>query len=437
MPALLEAYSYYLSPYTRNIKNNRYDSHKKSELRVQYNNMVRYNTKAPVYMYNRSNSIANFAITVKESARELKNTISEFSDSFSLESGAFTQKAAKSDNDDVVSVRYLGTNAQAEAEDSLKEFNVSVKKLATPQVNLGRFLPNDRINLNPGDYSLNININNMNYEFEYAISEEDTNYTVQNRIAGMLNKASIGIDAVLVRDANNNTSIKLESLSTGKLENGKQIFTISDGSSQNKGCTDYFGLDNIIQNSDNSEFTLNGNTHNSKSNTFTVNNLFELTLNNTSPKGAEPVSIGFKTDVDSLVDNVDSLIKAYNNVITTAESFANEQSGTKDIIKDMVSGISSLKASLEDIGISFGEDGSIDVDNSKIATIASEDSGMDAVCDTMKSLKKSIENEADSMLMDPMRYAQKTLCFYKNPNRVFANPYMVSIYSGMIFNSYC
>ena len=45
---------------------------------------------------------------------------------------------------------------------------------------------------------------------------------------------------------------------------------------------------------------------------------------------------------------------------------------------------------------------------------------------------------ATSMLLNPMEYANKTIVAYKNPLKDnYSTPYITSIYSGMMFNSYC
>ena len=39
--------------------------------------------------------------------------------------------------------------------------------------------------------------------------------------------------------------------------------------------------------------------------------------------------------------------------------------------------------------------------------------------------------------LNPMKYVNKTVVAYKNPGHNFANPYVTSNYSGMMFNYYC
>ena len=73
------------------------------------------------------------------------------------------------------------------------------------------------------------------------------------------------------------------------------------------------GINDITEMPVNSLFLLNGTEHSSLSNTFTVNNAFELTLKAPSADG-ESATIGFKADTDAVADNVQSLVNVYNNI---------------------------------------------------------------------------------------------------------------------------
>ena len=71
------------------------------------------------------------------------------------------------------------------------------------------------------------------------------------------------------------------------------------------------GINQIAQEAGNSSFVLNGKEHSSYSNSFTVNDQFNLTLNGVSKAGTE-ATIDFKTDADAVADNVSKLANAYN-----------------------------------------------------------------------------------------------------------------------------
>ena len=43
----------------------------------------------------------------------------------------------------------------------------------------------------------------------------------------------------------------------------------------------------------------------------------------------------------------------------------------------------------------------------------------------------------NAISMDPMEYLNRRICAYSNPATSYVNPYVTSIYSGMLFNTYC
>lgn len=67
-------YNYYLTTYGKSTVS-RYDSHKKSELRSVYNNIVKINKESPLYKIKDSADAQKFAIDIKEHARDLKMSL--------------------------------------------------------------------------------------------------------------------------------------------------------------------------------------------------------------------------------------------------------------------------------------------------------------------------------------------------------------------------
>ena len=58
------AYNYLLSTYGK-ATGSRYDSHKKSELRSLYNNIIKTNKESPLYKITRTGDVKEFAIDIK------------------------------------------------------------------------------------------------------------------------------------------------------------------------------------------------------------------------------------------------------------------------------------------------------------------------------------------------------------------------------------
>ena len=55
---------------------------------------------------------------------------------------------------------------------------------------------------------------------------------------------------------------------------------------------------------------------------------------------------------------------------------------------------------------------------------------------SLNSFRQAIVSRADDISINPMKYVDKVMISYPNPVHSFANPYMTSIYTGMMFNGY-
>jgi len=55
----------------------------------------------------------------------------------------------------------------------------------------------------------------------------------------------------------------------------------------------------------------------------------------------------------------------------------------------------------------------------------------------MRELTGRLYHKTSQISLNPMKYVDKTVVAYKNPGKNFANPYVSSNYSGMLFNFYC
>lgn len=79
MAAIDSAYQYYLSTYGTS-RTSRYDTHKKSQLRAIYNNIVKINKDSPLYKIKYSGDVQKFAIDIKERTRSIQNIVASLSD---------------------------------------------------------------------------------------------------------------------------------------------------------------------------------------------------------------------------------------------------------------------------------------------------------------------------------------------------------------------
>ena len=430
--ALNTVYNHYMTTYAPEGTNSKYDAHKKSELKGVVNSIVKLNKDAPLFLIDNRPETKEFAISLKESARSLKNTISSLSEENGDE--MLSKKTVSSSNDDLVSATYIGSVKDGGDAPTVE---LTIEKLASAQINEGRSLPPDEMGLPPDTYSFDIRSRDIDYEFQFNINEGDTNRTIEEKLARLITRSNIGIHAETAEDDQGNISLRLRSDDTGvKSDSGLQFIVSDDKTSKTKGAVDYFGIANIKTQPSDAQYTVDGEARSSHTNNITIGKYYELNLKGTTEED-ETVSIGVKTDVESLTDNISHLIMGYNTFIQNAARYLDSQPRSKALVREMTGLTAGFNNELESLGVSFGEDGQISLDKNLIQQTAEEDDSLTKF-DNVKRFANNILNKANAIALDPLQYTDKRIVAYKNPNaNNFASPYITSNYSGLMFSSYC
>lgn len=428
-PVMNAVYNNYLTAYTPKPLT-KYDTHKKSELRSVYNSIVKLNKDEPWYLPTTSRDTQRYAVDLKENARELRNTIAQLG---GLEKdGLFSKKSAFSSDEEVASASYIGAE---NSDGDIPNLQLEVRSLASPQENLGLFLPGGRAALAPDTYSFDIGINDMNYEFQFAVGESETNREIQERLVRLINNSDIGIKASL-EESEDRTSLKLTSEASGLPADKNQIFTVTDShTSKTAGTVEYFGLDYTSRKASNADFVINGEEHTSNSNRFTYDKLFEIQLKGISPED-EPIQIGLKTDVESLTDNVFHLVGGYNDFIKAASAYVETQSRSRQLVREMMGIASVYGVSMGTIGLNMEEDGTLAVDKEVLQETAKQSEDINETFGYLKNFSNMLLRKSNQVSLNPMDYVEKVIVAYKNPGHNFINPYVTSDYTGMMFDGY-
>lgn len=437
MARITDAYAYYLSTYS-NIRPTRYDSHKKSDLRKVYNHMVKTNKESPLYKLTNEDAVTKYAIDIKENAKAIQNVVASLSDSYGTFSDSFRKKVAVSSDEASVGVKYVGNGSEAE---DLKSFQIEVKGLSSPQVNRGNYLKNDALSFTPGTYTFDLNTNNSSFEFQYNVNNAENNLDVMKKIAGLVNRSNLGISATIHHGtidegSADSSALTLTSRQSGRSNTEKHLFEITPGASSGSiHAMDLLGIHHITNEAENSRFTFNGEEFSSLSNTFTINDTFELSLNKVSEEN-KPAEISFKNDVESVADNITSLIDAFNGILNIAESSSTEATGdTNKLLTEMGALSRGRRESLGAIGLMVSKNGSITIDKEKLEAAIQPDRA-ETTFTRLSKFKSAIGAKADSVSINPMKYVNKIVVNYKNPGKTYPAPYFSSVYSGMMLDRY-
>lgn len=435
-------YDYYLSQYGHKA-NSKYDSHTKKELKTTYNKVIKHNSQTPTYKTDTSDDAVKYAIDLKENARELNNIANELSNANGT--GMNYKKTAISSNPEAIDAVFIG-DSKLEIED----LTVSIENIAQGQINTGNYLQPKSNLFEAGDYSFDLSINNITYEFQFNVYDNESTIDVQENVSRLINKSNIGLSSTIIEDSLGNTALKIESNSTGFKGIKPLIFNIvantdnsdnfnideeeaNKNASRNSNLVKVLGLDRISQFPSNASYTVNGSQRASPNNDVTYDKTFILNLKTVTQV---PATISLLADADSISESIEELVSGYNNLISVATDETNDQFGGNEKLRKEIKAItSSHKEELSSSGLSVDDQGLIHVDKDEIVKKAQEGDLKD-VFNSLDSFKSEIQKKAEDISLDPMNYVNNKIVAYKNPQRTTTDPYNLSAYTGMMFNGY-
>ena len=425
-------YNYYAAQYGHR-EYSKYDTHSKAQLKSTFGKLQKINSQTPSYKIDFSDAALKYAIDLKENARELSQIADELSDE-STDSITY-KRSATSSSPQVIDAEYIGDSCVQDYE----PLEVTVSQLACPQTNTGNFLQPNSKPFAAGEYSFDLQVQDLTYQFEFGINATDTVTDTQQKIARLINQADIGLNAQLLTDSLGNSAISITSDATGIKGISPTIFHIqsqnsSDASDSNTELVSTLGLDRVTQYPANAVYSVNGTTATSVSNEVTIDNNYVLTFFDTT--GKAPVTISMNTDTDAIADSIGELIGGYNNLISVTANDANEHfEGNEKLKKDFAGIAKSYNHLLNENGLSVTDNGTIAVDRDAIIS-AADNGTLGDIFSGLNAFKQAVQKKAEDISLNPMDYVNNKIIAYKNPLRPTNDPYNLSAYTGMIFDGY-
>ena len=425
-------YNYYAAQYGHR-EYSKYDTHSKAQLKSTFGRLQKINSQTPSYKIDFSDAALKYAIDLKENARELSQIANELSDE-STDSITY-KRSATSSSPQVIDAEYIGDSCVQDYE----PLEVTVSQLACPQTNTGNFLQPNSKPFAAGEYSFNLQVQDLTYQFEFGVNATDTVTDTQQKIARLINQADIGLNAQLLTDGLGNSAISITSDATGIRGISPTIFHIqsqnsSDASDSNTELVSTLGLDRVTQYPANAVYSVNGTTATSVSNEVTIDNNYVLTFFDTT--GKAPVTISMNTDTDAIADSIGELIGGYNNLISVTANDANEHfEGNEKLKKDFAGIAKSYNHLLNENGLSVTDNGTIAVDRDAIIS-AADNGTLGDIFSGLNAFKQAVQKKAEDISLNPMDYVNNKIIAYKNPLRPTNDPYNLSAYTGMIFDGY-
>ncbi|MGN0327045.1 MAG: hypothetical protein ACI4DW_12085 [Lachnospiraceae bacterium] len=423
---LSNVYNYYQTDLSVR-SSSRYDAHNRSDLKKVYKSIVNMSKDSPVFLLKDVKAVEEYTIHMKESAISFRNSIASLGGLD--ESTMFEQRTVYSSDPDVIEAE--GINISED-----ESFSMTVEALATSQETIGSFLPETELSLSPGSYSFDVSTNS-NYELQFNIGENDTNRSIQDRLARLINHSNLGLNASVISNQAGKAALTIRSNTTGTTTDGQQPFSITDeNTSQQKGIIDYLGIRDTSSLAQNARYTINNEVFESPSNHLLLDGKYSIRLTGVGGTEEAPITIGVKPDYESLKDNIISLAGSYNNFLQAASKYLDQHPRTNLLVgtlKEMSAGYSPI---FSKAGITQDSSGVLSVNEEQLST-ALGSSEAEETLDSLKNFAQTTLRKATQIQLNPMDYVDKRIVAYRNPHvRHYANPYVTSAYSGMLFNGY-
>ncbi|MDE7298448.1 MAG: hypothetical protein K2N94_06405, partial [Lachnospiraceae bacterium] len=274
------------------------------------------------------------------------------------------------------------------------------------------------------------------YEFSYKISSLSTNREVMTKLADFINKSSVAIHAAVEDSADREFSrIVLTSDETGTPKGEELIFNITDSKQDAApGLVDWFGLDRVAQPPSNADFSVNGRDFSNMRNDFVLNRSLTIHLKQIS---YGDIVLSPEASGNQVEKALGDFLNSYNTMIGLTKNgpAGNRRSARlqSDLTHIFASGLEELNLA----GIHRQEDFTLVADNESLRSPETLNR-LRALFEEPDGLLAQLSRKMQDIALNPMEYVDKIIIAYPNLSRAgFSNPYSTSIYTGMMFNSYC
>lgn len=344
-----------------------------------------YSTQQPTNIINSLTTFNDYANNLLQAATPLQTSSYD---------NIFQQTIATSSSSSI--------SAQSQPGATQATYNVSVNQLAAAQQNIGNALTsNTTTGLAAGTYTMNIQSNGTNHSVSFNVNSGDTNQTVLNNIATAINNAGTGVTASVNNDTNLGTStLVLNSNNTGT----NNAFTITDTTGN---AVSYTGAGNVHTAAANANYSINGVSGTSQSNTVYLDNQnVSLTFSGSTTNATVTVS----PDTQAVNSSISNFVNNYNNMINYLNQ--NQQYISPDVVSNLEQSYENQSANLAAIGITQNSDMTLSVNQNALNSAIQNNfsqvqdafSGLDGIAVTTGQIAQNITSNPLTTYANPAAY---------------------------------
>lgn len=414
------------------MRPNRFDTHKKSELQNVYRDIMRLTSEQPLYKVTFDESAQEYTLGIKNAALSLSSMVKELN--IDDGSSVFKNQILVSDQPEAVDVSVLEGSALPDEDLPLA---VEVSALSSPQENHGNFVPANESALVSGQYNFTIGIEENIYSFQFNVSNGSTNLELQQKLADFINKTSIGLRTRIVQEPESGESrLDLIAIAAGSSD-GTASFRPADvrfPEDASHGIIAHFGLDQIGKAPVNTRFSVNGIPKEVRGRSYLYDNALTLSIKDTT---SSPVSIGKVTNQEPIMEKLRAFADKYNSIFDYVKEKQPDNHRAKKLLYELGSTMRQFSGQLEPCGLSVSKEGILSIDEKTMYTAAGNGS-LERLFSEESSFSDTLIKKLSDIALNPMDYLNKTVVTYPNITaKKTLNPYVSSIYCGLLYNNYC
>ncbi len=429
---LLSIYNHLMQGYAM-MRPSRFDTHKKSELKDVYRNIMRLTAEQPLYRISFDEPAQTYTLGIKNSALSLSSIVKELN----IDDGTsvFEKRTLASSDTSLVDVSEL---TGSDVSDDSLPMEVEVLSLSSPQENAGTFVSEQDAELPKGQYNFRIDVDENVYSFQFNVTEGSSNLDLQKKLADFINKTSIGLRTRIVRETSTGRSrLDILSQQPGSNTSGEASFVPQDvryPAEAPHGIITHFGLDQVAKPPVNTVFTLNGEVLETRGHSYITADGISLTFHAVTK---DTVTVSKVTDEAPIADKIKSFVDCYNSLLDTAKNYQSVNHRAKKLCYDLSNTLRHSAEEMEACGLSPDREGKLMMDREAVCQ-AAKDGSLERLFSAGRTLSYSLLRKLSDISLNPMEYLDKTVVTYPNTAaRKTFSPYVSSIYSGLLYNNYC
>ena len=354
-----------------------------------------------------SDNALSYLTTIKTASQNLKTSLSSLMGT--SRNSAFNTLSPVSSDTKKLTLDTSGAKPGA----GVSDMSINIDQLASGQVNKGAALT---ANANAGGfamYEFSIESGDKTHQFTVVATDQDTNKTLQDKIAAAINAKGIGINATVEHNTQNNTStLSIQTKDTGS----GAAFSIQDLYGDAIGAT---GASTVLQQAQDAIYRVNnGEQQTSKSNTIDLGGGIMATMKEAS---ADTIEVSMKADGSAALGALNTLVNSYNDLVTAAKGSGSDKA--LQLNYQLARTFNTYSTSLARLGITMDSGGKLSLNEDKVKTAAETKELQQFFSQDRYSnygFANRLYNLASDINSNPMKYTDLTSLGLFNYNN---NPY--------------